>query len=70
MYGMFLYRGQATSQSKPNDDDVEMKESLVDSKGDPKELGSPSQRNIKLTIITGKQVTVKYVEVVSDCHGN
>jgi hypothetical protein len=39
---IFLCRGQAASQSKTNDDDVEMKESLVDSRGDPKELGSPS----------------------------
>ncbi|CAB4014386.1 calcium channel flower homolog [Paramuricea clavata] len=44
LYGVMAIgkKGQATSQSKPNDDDVEMKESLVDSKGDPKELGSPS----------------------------
>ena len=39
---VFLCRGQAVSQPRPNDDDVEMKESLVDSRGDPKELGSPS----------------------------
>ena len=38
----FLCRGQGVSQPRPNDDDVEMKESLVDSRGDPKELGSPS----------------------------
>ncbi|XP_028408339.1 calcium channel flower-like [Dendronephthya gigantea] len=44
LYGVMAIgrKGQGPSGSKSNDDDVEMKESLVDSQGDPKELGSPS----------------------------
>ena len=41
LFDVSLCRGQGASQPKSNDD-VELKESLVDSEGDPKELGSPS----------------------------